>query len=273
MTDQPAPFRYFDADEFCLSAHLLTTGAPLDTVSITVEGDSDPQSAHVPIGDLARVLAGIAEAAGVDPAVAPTAPLAADEPADRRARYAAAMALRDGHPAWPVQYEDDERDYLRRADAVTPLADTEVVQAMRAMHDTKEEEIARLRAEVERLRTNRATTLHEAADAADLMRVGAEDPTPDDHVRGYNNALDHVVAELRRLADEAQQPETEATVADVPAMQTRMRADAATHDTTTLLHLIATWHRSSEGPDALIEDLVQAGFRLPAPAPTEEPTR
>ncbi|MGQ4351961.1 hypothetical protein [Streptomyces drozdowiczii] len=75
---------------------------------------------------------------------------------------------------------------------------------------TKEEEAAQLRAEVERLRTNRATVLNEAADAADLMHVGAEDPTPDDHVRGYNNALDHVVTELRRLADEAQQPETEA---------------------------------------------------------------
>jgi hypothetical protein len=28
------------------------------------------------------------------------------------------MALSDGHPEWPVRYEDDERAYLRRADAV-----------------------------------------------------------------------------------------------------------------------------------------------------------
>ncbi|THA31767.1 hypothetical protein E6R18_15655 [Streptomyces sp. A1277] len=78
MTDQPTarpPYRYVDEDEFCLSAHRLSdlaTGVPLDTVSITVEGDSDPQSAHVPVGDLPRVLVGIAEAAGLAPAVAPT---------------------------------------------------------------------------------------------------------------------------------------------------------------------------------------------------------
>ncbi|WP_143668321.1 hypothetical protein [Streptomyces sp. f150] len=60
--------------------------------------------------------------------------------ADRRDRYAAAMALRDGHPEWPARYEDDERNYRRRADAAMAVADAEVVQAMRAMHDTKEEE-------------------------------------------------------------------------------------------------------------------------------------
>lgn len=42
-----------------------------------------------------------------------------DRPADQlRNRIAQAMALRDGHPEWPVQYEDDELAYLRRADAV-----------------------------------------------------------------------------------------------------------------------------------------------------------
>ncbi|MEU9218832.1 hypothetical protein AB0D47_20050 [Streptomyces sp. NPDC048376] len=44
---------------------------------------------------------------------------------DRRIRYARAMALRDGHPAWPTEYEDDEQDYLRRADAAIKVADAE----------------------------------------------------------------------------------------------------------------------------------------------------
>ena len=48
----------------------------------------------------------------------------------------------------------------------------------------------------------RAATLHEAADRLPQMRIGAEDPNPDDHVRGYNDGLDHAEAELRRLADE-----------------------------------------------------------------------
>lgn len=45
--------------------------------------------------------------------------------AERRDQYAAAMARRDGHPEWPPQYEDDERDYWRRADAAMAVADAE----------------------------------------------------------------------------------------------------------------------------------------------------
>ncbi|MGY1549541.1 hypothetical protein [Streptomyces sp. MN6] len=50
--------------------------------------------------------------------------------------------------------------------------------------------------------TDKAAVLHETADAVAQMRIDAEDPSPDDHVRGYNNALNHVEAELRRMADE-----------------------------------------------------------------------
>ncbi|MYS44090.1 ParB N-terminal domain-containing protein [Streptomyces sp. SID5998] len=57
---------------------------------------------------------------------------------------------------------------------------------------------------------DRAAVLHETADDVAQMRIGAEDPAPDDHVRGYNDAVDHVVAELRRRADEAAATETEA---------------------------------------------------------------
>lgn len=42
----------------------------------------------------------------------------------RRDRYAAAMATRDGD-TWPTEYENDEADYRRRADAVMAVADAE----------------------------------------------------------------------------------------------------------------------------------------------------
>jgi hypothetical protein len=44
--------------------------------------------------------------------------------AERRTRYAAAMARRDGD-TWPTAYENDEPDYLRRADAAIAVADVE----------------------------------------------------------------------------------------------------------------------------------------------------
>ncbi|MGC5531606.1 hypothetical protein [Streptomyces sp. SR-10] len=68
---------------------------------------------------VARQLLGTTTCAGVTPS------------ADRRARYAAATRETDG---WVL---DDGRHMI---DAVMAVADTEVVQAMRAMHDTKEEE-------------------------------------------------------------------------------------------------------------------------------------
>ncbi|MET9923443.1 MULTISPECIES: hypothetical protein [unclassified Streptomyces] len=83
---------------------------------------------------------------------------AAAPPADRRERYAAAMALRDGHPEWPVRYEDDERDYRRRADAVMAVADAEQAslraeaegldEALRGAISASEKDGARLRAEM-----------------------------------------------------------------------------------------------------------------------------
>ncbi|MGW6531422.1 hypothetical protein [Streptomyces venezuelae] len=47
--------------------------------------------------------------------------------AERRDRYAAAMAKRDGYP-WPPEFEDDERDYRRRADAAITVADAELAE-------------------------------------------------------------------------------------------------------------------------------------------------
>ncbi|MFE7105600.1 hypothetical protein ACFU98_10755 [Streptomyces sp. NPDC057575] len=64
--DQPAPFRYLDEDDYCLSARLLpdlNTGRATNIVSITIEGSDEPQSVHVPVSDLPKVLGGIAGAA------------------------------------------------------------------------------------------------------------------------------------------------------------------------------------------------------------------
>lgn len=82
MPDQPEPFRYVDADQFCLSARLLPdldTGRVTDTLSISIEGD-EPQTVHVPVADLPKILAGLA---GVVSKPEPTNPGAAVEVRDR----------------------------------------------------------------------------------------------------------------------------------------------------------------------------------------------
>ncbi|MET8475398.1 hypothetical protein ABZY90_19720 [Streptomyces sp. NPDC006422] len=56
--------------------------------------------------------------------------LAPADQAARRDRYAAAMARRDGH-TWPTEFEDDERDYRRRADAAIAVADQEQAELRR----------------------------------------------------------------------------------------------------------------------------------------------
>ncbi|MET9973900.1 hypothetical protein ACFYOI_03710 [Streptomyces microflavus] len=66
--EQPVPYRYVDEDQFCLSARLLpdlNTSGTAGTVSITIEGSDEPQSAHVPVVELPKVLAGIAGAGGL----------------------------------------------------------------------------------------------------------------------------------------------------------------------------------------------------------------
>ncbi|MFE9684138.1 hypothetical protein [Streptomyces sp. NPDC006285] len=69
MTDQTEtePYRFTDADDFCLSARLLPdldNGGVTDTLSITIEGSDEPQSVHVQAADVPAVAAGILRAAG-----------------------------------------------------------------------------------------------------------------------------------------------------------------------------------------------------------------
>ncbi|MFF2671719.1 hypothetical protein ACFVTT_23400, partial [Streptomyces niveus] len=87
MSTTPEPFRYIDADQFCLSARLLpdfATGGTSGTVSMTIEGE-EPQSVHVPVSDMPKILAGLAAASGVQPGARPT------PDTEREDRYAAAI--------------------------------------------------------------------------------------------------------------------------------------------------------------------------------------
>lgn len=77
---------------------------------------------------------------------------------------------------------------------------------------------------------DRAAVLHGAADDVAAMRIGAEDPNPDAHVRGYNDGLDHAEAELRRMADETQASWTPGPVAVARAAEWASQQRAATVD-------------------------------------------
>ncbi|MEU1433996.1 hypothetical protein ABZ438_07845 [Streptomyces sp. NPDC005786] len=235
MTEPTTPplFRYVDEDDFHLSAHLLLDRAPA-TLSITIEGSDEPQSAHVPVGELPRVLAGIAAAAGLSaPVAAPTtappvyapctvhggdcrteawpappAPPVDTDPRDRRDRWEAA--------AWAAGRTVDRNAlaaYMAVADTEQAALRAEVEgldEALRGAISVSEKDGARLRAELEQLRTDRATVLREAVEVAGQMggRFGTDDHGDLD--TGWNDACEAISTELRRLADEAQQPETEA---------------------------------------------------------------
>ncbi|MEV0526007.1 hypothetical protein AB0I66_21460 [Streptomyces sp. NPDC050439] len=133
-------------------------------------------------------------------------------PADEAARldaYAAAMARRDGHN-WPPMYEDDERDYRRRADAAMAVAQTEraaevahlrsllTAENQRANEAVDREETAEQA--VEEARSNRLAVLREAADIAERLMDERYGPDCSYAIGGGD-----VARELRRMADEAQQ--------------------------------------------------------------------
>ncbi len=191
-----------------------------------------------------------------------------EQPAARRARYASAMALRDGHPAWPVQNEDDERDYLRRADTAEAVADAEQAELRDKLREVTEHrdmilrwntdtaataerdeaeidslraEVKRLRAEVKRLRTDMATMLRITATESEIVARRMAEDMGQHAAAGARAVGEH----LRRLADEARQPETEAR-GELPPCGDREHR-----------HMGPCAHYAVE----------------PAPAPTEEPTR
>ncbi|MEU1494316.1 hypothetical protein ABZ456_29190 [Streptomyces sp. NPDC005776] len=150
------------------------------------------------------------------------APPAPPVDTDLRDRIAQALAADDGHP-WDTLSADAQQGYRRNADAVLAVlpASTDQAAALSAeltrrapMLGEYANEIIRLRAEVERLRADRATVLREAAELADRlaseMRNGEADWPEEWSSREVRDAVTSVGKKLRRLADEAQQPETEA---------------------------------------------------------------
>ena len=174
----------------------------------------------------------------------------------RRARYAAAIRDTDG---WVL----DGGQHM--VDAVMAVADAEQT-ALRAEADALSaeltrrapllgehaNEIIRLRAEVGRLRADRAAVLREAADAIEAKAQTRYDRSHSDNSIFELKGARAVVAELRRLADEAQQPETEAHE-HVPV--TALDGD----DRPALDEHGHTW--------------THCGICGQRPAPTEEPTR
>ncbi|KOV86089.1 MULTISPECIES: hypothetical protein [unclassified Streptomyces] len=139
-------------------------------------------------------------------ATTPAGPAPATDRDTLRERIARALVRYDWNAGLSGRDTPSEHHY-GEADAVlavlpAPDQQTAEVERWRQKYHL---EHARHVEVVRALVTDRTAVLHEAADSLAQMRIGAEDPDPDEHVRGYNNALDHAEAELRRLAGEAQQ--------------------------------------------------------------------
>ena len=94
-----------------------------------------------------------------------------------------------------------------------------------------------------------ARAVRELADVANELRRLADEAQPVQHAPGKAILCPGCRDKGRAvcLADEAQQP-----------------APADADSLATILRIVADWHHGSEGGDVLIEELAQAGFRLPA---------
>jgi hypothetical protein len=173
VNTQPEPFRYVDEDGFCLSARLLpnlNTGGVTDTLSITVEGDGEPQSAHVSAADVERVVAAIRTAAGQ--------PAPATDRDALRDRIRKVLAAANG-----FSFADLEpHNYRKAADAVLSVLPEPA---------------------------DRATVLDEAADAL-AARDPATAPLVGFHARGEDVALlRRMAAEARATEPDTGQDETD----------------------------------------------------------------
>ncbi|MCX0246435.1 hypothetical protein [Streptomyces drozdowiczii] len=214
-----------------------------------------------------------------EPASAPVAP--ADRPADRRARYAAAIRDNDG---WVL----DGGQHM--VDAVMAVADAEQAALRADLARAKDDraywyhELKSAEAKVERLRADRATTLREAADRVDNEEL------PQDYVDMFDNGARWAARLLRRLADEAQPPApcgrsdsipTPCSAGDhccqdaVAAQQPETEASVTLATPCAGCRHTRNWHDMGTGrclvPTGLAEQCGCETFT--APAPTEEPTR
>lgn len=131
-------------------------------------------------------------------------------PTDRRARYAAAIRDTDG---WVLD------DGQHMVDAVMAVADAEQqelraqIANLRTMYDVADARTSDLIEERDQLleaRVDRAAVLREAADALDVLEAEAWEGADSDEFIGRATGVGNAKTAVRRLADEAQQPETEA---------------------------------------------------------------
>ncbi|NUO42381.1 MAG: hypothetical protein HOV82_10115 [Streptomyces sp.] len=152
-----------------------------------------------------------------DPEITPADPAAlrdriAEALLDHLARTADIRTGRNGELAFMPEVTDTER--LRMADAIAAGLPAPVDRAeldslgreadrLRKAWVGMRDRAERIEAEVERLRTDRAAVLNEAADALAALR-GASEPEGG-YDRGTRDALIVGETKLRRMADEAQQ--------------------------------------------------------------------
>ena len=201
--NQPEPYRYIDADDFCLSARLLPdldNGGFTETLSITIEGSDEPQSVHIPRNQVENLIAGLRRAAAVSSA--------GQAPATHGLSVQHADALWDAiatpgpHTAtYPEQHERVCRAVRDILDELTPAPDEPTDQA------------ATLREQAERLST-KANKLTE--NLHNLAYFVAKDRLREAEI------LDREATELRRLADET--PDTQ-TQADEPVVTVHAAPD------------------------------------------------
>ena len=245
-------------------------------------------------------------------AVMAVLPTGADQPADRRARYRAAIRENDGWVLDDGQHmldavmavADAEQQELRAQAAVlsaeltrrAPLLGEYAAQManLRTMYDVADgrandliEERDALRAEVERLRADRAT-VRTAIRRLVAHAVGFQDVLDEGDQGAWGKTIGADIAELRRLADEAQQPtggevyparhewrlETHDPLADKwnQGSPYRDRAEAvARHQLRE--ERFPTWKDGTRVERRLVRATTTYTVEQPAPAVTEEPTR
>ncbi|MGW5175864.1 hypothetical protein ACWERY_16070 [Streptomyces sp. NPDC004082] len=242
------PYRYLDEDQFCLSARLLpdlNNGGNTDILSITIEGSDEPQSVHVPAADAPAVASGIVAAAGLAAEPPPPA-VSVGQLARILHETAVATTLGDDGPDWdqltgqaidryrtmaglvierlplaappPAAYQADLRDRVAAAIwARTPEAEpSRNGLVMGNPHGIADAVLAALLGPIP---ADIDTASWTAIRAIQLMNEAGE------QTEAYRLALSQALglgtgapwdaiteraSELRRLADEAQQPETQA---------------------------------------------------------------
>jgi hypothetical protein len=190
---EPMPFRYVDEDGFCLSARLLpdlNAGGTTSTLSMTIEGSDEPQSAHVPVDELPQILAGIASAAGLERARrifgTPTTHTETQAaPTDLPNHLQAVLTERFtalGNPFSEMRRQEKGPDGWPASHPVGPAGVAEVLRELLAAEQptpTERAAIARVRAVLEtEAVTGRSALEYRGLITGALMAAEAQQPAP-----------------------------------------------------------------------------------------------